>query len=585
MNSGTNRKCSTARSDYHFKCVENIPTKNECVKTTRKNMKNDRGTINGKSECITSVKNSSINISNWGNRTSINKGPYLHFRAELLRDEGNGGTGIEKDTSTSLLDRNGKSGSGISRTVCEGRNCVGGNRGGCARGTRCWGNISRPSFRESSVTVIRSMVVSTVGAARSTRPLTLKEAQQIDSPIPRFKGPDEIFLFLLPLLSSAIFHWTFVPLSPLVPYLSCIITKMPQTHALDLHEIRSNISRSLGLNELASCACVSRDWNDSFTPPLYNSVVMSGYGPSMVSIEKNKHLIHHLTIEVAAYDKLLSEYSKDRVVRSVMTDSTVTTLVLRYNLIRDDGVEALAKALKSHLTLVSLDLRDNEIGLKGARVLSEAIITNSTLTTLDLGYNSVTSEGAKELAKALKANSTLTSLDLRHNRIGIRGAEVLSEALKTNSTLTSLSLSFNYIKTNGAKALAEALKINSTLTTLNLQGNSIMSGGAQVLSEAVKANMTLTTLGLINNRIGDGGALALAEALKTNTTLTDLELRSNDIEDNGAQALSEALKINSTLTSMNLGYNSIGVSGILALEEAAKTNSTLEWFRLGPQLD
>ena len=52
------------------------------------------------------------------------------------------------------------------------------------------------------------------------------------------------------------------------------MTKMFQTHALDLHEIRSRIASSLGHKDLASCARVSQDWNDSFTPPLYKSVVV-----------------------------------------------------------------------------------------------------------------------------------------------------------------------------------------------------------------------------------------------------------------------------------------------------------------------
>jgi len=52
---------------------------------------------------------------------------------------------------------------------------------------------------------------------------------------------------------------------------------MQQTHLLDLHEIRSRIASYLRPEDLPACARVSHDWNDSFTPPLYNSVVLSPY--------------------------------------------------------------------------------------------------------------------------------------------------------------------------------------------------------------------------------------------------------------------------------------------------------------------
>ncbi|KAK5809685.1 hypothetical protein F5H01DRAFT_369582 [Linnemannia elongata] len=65
---------------------------------------------------------------------------------------------------------------------------------------------------------------------------------------------------------------------------------MFQKHPLDLHEIRSTIASSLGLKDLASCACVSQDWNDSFTPPLYNSIALSKHDLNLWcnSIGKNE---------------------------------------------------------------------------------------------------------------------------------------------------------------------------------------------------------------------------------------------------------------------------------------------------------
>src|SRR5690349_7342325 len=112
-------------------------------------------------------------------------------------------------------------------------------------------------------------------------------------------------------------------------------TRMFQTHPLDLHEIRSRIASSLGLRDLASCARVSQDWNDSFTPPLYNSVVLSKHYLSLGSAERNKHLIKHLTIKRAPYGKLgygkLWTSAEYKVVSSIMANSTLTTFGLMDN--------------------------------------------------------------------------------------------------------------------------------------------------------------------------------------------------------------------------------------------------------------
>ncbi|KAF9549641.1 hypothetical protein EC957_003177 [Mortierella hygrophila] len=236
------------------------------------------------------------------------------------------------------------------------------------------------------------------------------------------------------------------------------MTKIFQTHPLDLHEIRSRIASSLGLKDLASCARVSQDWSDSFTPPLYNSVVMSKQGPSMESIERNKHLIQRLKIQSSAYAKISSTSARDKVVFSVMANSTLTTLDLSYNSIGDSRAQALADALKTNSTLTSLDLQGTLIEDNGVQALSEALRTNSTLTALNLRDSSIGDSGAQALADALKTNSTLTSLDLQGTLIEDNGAQALSEALRTNSTLTALDLKYNSIGENGAVALSKVSK-------------------------------------------------------------------------------------------------------------------------------
>ncbi|KAK5808350.1 hypothetical protein F5H01DRAFT_61034 [Linnemannia elongata] len=248
-----------------------------------------------------------------------------------------------------------------------------------------------------------------------------------------------INFFILPLLS----HLLVVPSSPFsssypvtLVTLVFFMTRIFQTHPLDLHEIRSRIANSLGLNALASCARVCQDWNGSFTPPLYKSVVLSKRGLSMESLERNKHLIQHLKIRDTVHEISSLTSEREKVVTSDIVFSVLTTLNLDGYSFGPNEVEAL----KNNSTLTALTLYETWIMDDGAQELSEALKTNSTLTTLRLHDNLVESDGAVALAEALKTNSTLTILDLDNNSIGDNGAEALSEALKTNSTLNIMGV-------------------------------------------------------------------------------------------------------------------------------------------------
>jgi len=97
--------------------------------------------------------------------------------------------------------------------------------------------------------------------------------------------------------------------------------KVFNTHPLDLHEIRSRIATKLDEEDLVSCARVSRDWNDSFTPLLYSSIVLSCSGPSVESLRKNKHLVQHLTVHGTADVDLFHIQGLDRLTTVRFADS------------------------------------------------------------------------------------------------------------------------------------------------------------------------------------------------------------------------------------------------------------------------
>ncbi|CAF1129390.1 unnamed protein product [Rotaria sordida] len=74
-------------------------------------------------------------------------------------------------------------------------------------------------------------------------------------------------------------------------------------------------------------------------------------------------------------------------------------------LIKDEGVQHLADALRSNTTLTILDLQYNETGDEGAQHLADALQNNTTLTTLYLYGTQIGWELAARLGELIKPNN------------------------------------------------------------------------------------------------------------------------------------------------------------------------------------
>ena len=265
----------------------------------------------------------------------------------------------------------------------------------------------------------------------------------------------------------------------------------------------------------------------------------------------------------------------------------LSSLNLNHNLVTDEGVKYLAKALKhNNCKLDSLNLADNELTNEGVKCLAEALKdSNCTLSSLNLaGNESVTDEGVKYLAEALK-DCKLNSLILWKNNVTDEGVKYLAEALKdSNCKLKTLNLAGNEFTDEGVKNLAEALKdSNCKLNSLNLTGNEFTDEGVKYLAEALKeGDCELESLDLTCNELTDKGVKYLAEALKhSNCKLKSLNLWQNNVTEEGVKSLAEALKnTDCKLNSLKLACNKLTDKGVKCLAEAlkdCKLNSLILW--------
>jgi hypothetical protein len=79
-------------------------------------------------------------------------------------------------------------------------------------------------------------------------------------------------------------------------------------------------------------------------------------------------------------------------------------------------------------------------GDDGVLALAEALRKNRVLEALDLWECGITATGARALAKALRSNSVLRTLELRGNPMGGAGAQAFAELLPENKPLSTLDL-------------------------------------------------------------------------------------------------------------------------------------------------
>ena len=113
------------------------------------------------------------------------------------------------------------------------------------------------------------------------------------------------------------------------------------------------------------------------------------------------------------------------------------------------------------------------------------------INSLNLAGNEISDDGVKAIAEALKENTSVTNLDLRYTKIGDDGAKAIAEALKKNTSVTNLDLSSNKISDEGAKAIAEALTVNTTITRLDIHKNQIGAAGAKDIVDFIRRNVDL----------------------------------------------------------------------------------------------
>ena len=215
----------------------------------------------------------------------------------------------------------------------------------------------------------------------------------------------------------------------------------------------------------------------------------------------------------------------------------LSCLMMSYNEMTAEVVDALLKHLDRCDKLVELEISNNAIGDAGLQSLGTTLVGNSTLQKVVLTNNAVTSKGVARFAQTcLRSNTTLQNLGLRSNGVGGTGLRELCNALVE-------------------VAADRPLSRTKSLHTLDLRGCELTESDGEALKDLLSSNAYVEDLTVGGNMLGDEGLRLIAEGLQRNATLKALKIAANDITDAGVQFLVRALEVNSMLEVLLLHAN------------------------------
>ncbi|XP_016337541.1 leucine-rich repeat-containing protein 34-like [Sinocyclocheilus anshuiensis] len=265
--------------------------------------------------------------------------------------------------------------------------------------------------------------------------------------------------------------------------------------------------------------------------------------------------------------------------KTLVGNSAIKGLDLRYNNITDKGAVYVAHLIQENESLQSLDLMCNNIEAYGAEMIAKSMHKNKSLKMLRMTGNKIGNKGAMQLAAMLQINSTLEEIDISDCDLATQSVVAFAIVLKNNRKICAINagrpLLFS-LQEETTVHMAQMLVVNKTLRELHLGKHDMTDTGVERLREALKLNVSLRYLDLHCNRITRDGAKCLSEVLKQNPSLEILDLSSNRIEDDGAVYLSEAIKLpHSKLKALSVTSNNIGKEGLKSFNEAMKVNSCL----------
>lgn len=251
----------------------------------------------------------------------------------------------------------------------------------------------------------------------------------------------------------------------------------------------------------------------------------------------------------------------------------VSSLDLRQNQLKNEGIEVLARAVRRTNSLVHLDVRSTAFSKEGADQLFKALARNQTLTCLRIGCirgmhrNFLSSKALEHLVPYLRNTVQLTFIDLRGAGIGNEAFRVLAEGVKKCKSLRMVDVALNNIDSGCLVPVIEMIA-NSSIKRLDLSQNPL--GNTFILEMAKRIPMerfSLTHLCLSHCDFTSPALCQLFITLKKDRFLEHLEARGATYGEQDLKSASWFLTSSSTLKNFDAAHCGFGDVGVKRFAE------------------
>lgn len=209
------------------------------------------------------------------------------------------------------------------------------------------------------------------------------------------------------------------------------------------------------------------------------------------SICKQINLSNYIKTIDFSYNKLSTSFLK-KLVASIQ-NRKIQHLILSHNLFDQDSGQTIRNLIFEISSLETLNLSSNHLRDEGVHLLSKGLKESkgSHLKFLDLSDTSISDFGAVKLAKSLLENEILEKLLLNNNNIGDEGGIALFTSLCQNKTLLSIGLQSNEMTDTTSQSICDALLKNNTIIDINIDFNDFSYRKHSYLKELIQEHKKL----------------------------------------------------------------------------------------------
>jgi hypothetical protein len=99
----------------------------------------------------------------------------------------------------------------------------------------------------------------------------------------------------------------------------------------------------------------------------------------------------------------------------------------------------------------------------------EGVLTNTSLESIDLSHNNIRNRGAQSIAKVLKKNEILTELFLANNNIRFTGIKHIANSISKSNSIQKLQIQSNLFGEEGVHVILGAVLENKSLVDVCLR--------------------------------------------------------------------------------------------------------------------